>query len=1002
MFWGTLPAARSPDLTDDLRARLDSSLGTTYSIQRELGGGMSRVFVATESSLNRPVVLKVLPPDLAQMLSTDRFRREIEVSARLQHPHIVPLLTAGVADGLLYYTMPLIEGESLRARLEKSGELPAEEARRLLRDVADALVYAHEHGVIHRDIKPDNVLVTAGHAVVTDFGVAKAMSESAGPAGEGGITSVGFAIGTPVYMAPEQGLADPGTDHRADIYAFGVMAYELLSGQPPFTGRSSASLIAAHAAEAPEQLERRRPELPAGLAALVMRCLAKRPADRPQSAREIVNALDSLSTPAGGTVQTAALPRGARRQRRWAGVAALALVAVAAWFFFGNRTDGTPVPEDISVIAVVPPSGAPGDTALGRIGRDLAMLLSANLDGQGNLRLSDPQTILAQVAGSSPTLAEAQALARKLHAGAVLYGGLVRTGGVVRADLTLYRADSSVVLATLSASAPPDSISALTDTLAWSLLRQIWRGRDAPTPNVAAVTTRSWPAMRAFLKGEAAFAAYRMQEAEDAYLAAVESDSTLWLAWHRLNYIRSAYLLRPADTAIRNRVEAHLDDLPDRERRMLEVPKMTRESVELDRRSSSRARYQAILRDYPDYWWGWWVLADNSYHTGGLIYGTSPEETIAELRRTVELNPSFVPAWAHLAQALYLRDSVEWAAAVAGGGNASPEAPWMGEANGWADPTVEALPDLTGMRAMLAGAPIPEFEPRPGYWMAAGAPQLATILLPEFVRDSRGERIHDDLQRARAWAWASRGAWDSALAVVGSIREGRPLDGYRLATIGGWIGGVPDDVVAAWKGQLDAVRASLSPRDRAEAEWLDGLDASAAGDSAGVSSAAIRVRKAGDPSGPLLARALGTFEPIRQGRFRPAADTLAQLEFDRRWLPSGEDGWQIPAAIPVHRLMAARALAASGDTVAALRQLNWIDGADLAARRVAIMGVLRAYALLERARLHEARGDSTLARYDYEHLLRRFDRPVASLAWIREEAQQGRGRMQGVAAPPGE
>ena len=471
------------------------------------------------------------------------------------------------------------------------------------------------------------------------------------------------------------------------------------------------------------------------------------------------------------------------------------------------------------------------------------MLLSANLDGQGNLRLSDPQTILAQVGGSSPTLAEAQALARKLHAGAVLYGGLVRAGGVVRADLTLYRADSSVALATLSASASPDSISALTDTLAWGLLRQIWRGRDAPTPSVAAVTTRSWPAMRAFLKGEAAFAAYRMQEAEDAYLAAVEADSTLWLAWYRLNYIRSAYMLRPADTAIRNRVEAHLDELPDRERRMLEVPKMTREDAALDRRSSSRARFQAILRDYPDYWWGWWVLADNSFHTGGLIYGTSPEETIAELRRTVELNPSFVPAWAHLAQALYLRDSVGWAAAVAGGGDVPPEAPWMGEAKGWADPTVETLPDLSGLRAAIAAAPAQALDPRMGYWMAAGAPQLATIVLPELARDPRGERIHDDTQRARAWAWASRGAWDSALAVVGSIREGRPLDGYRLAAIGGWIGGVPDEVVATWKRELDAVRASLSPRDRAEAEWLDGLDASAAGDSAGVSSAAARVRK---------------------------------------------------------------------------------------------------------------------------------------------------------------
>jgi Tol biopolymer transport system component len=290
----------------DLRARLQAALGPGYRVEHELGGGgMSRVFLAQEHELGRQVVVKVLPPEMAAGVNGERFRREIRLAASLQHPHIVPLLAAGHADDLVYYTMPLIDGESLRAKLAREGELPVPETVRLLRDVTDALAYAHEHGVAHRDIKPDNVLIARHHAVVTDFGVAKALSESTG---KSALTSAGVALGTPAYMAPEQAVADPHTDHRCDIYAVGAVGYEMLTGRPPFMGPTPQHVMAAQVTEAPEPVTRRRATVPAALAALVMRCLEKSPADRWQSAEELLDQLEAMATPSGGSTPTGTHP----------------------------------------------------------------------------------------------------------------------------------------------------------------------------------------------------------------------------------------------------------------------------------------------------------------------------------------------------------------------------------------------------------------------------------------------------------------------------------------------------------------------------------------------------------------------------------------------------------------------------------------------------------------------------------------------------------------------
>jgi len=260
---------------------------------------MSRVFLAEETRLGRQVVIKLLPPDMGASVNVERFEREIQLAARLQHPHIVPLLAAAASGDLLYYIMPYIAGESLRAKLAREGELPVGEATKILREVVDALSYAHRNGVVHRDIKPDNVLLSDGHAVVTDFGVAKAVTASSG---KSSLTSLGVALGTPAYMAPEQAAADPHVDHRADIYAVGALAYEMLTGRTPFVAPTPQALLAAHITQAPEPVTRHRAAVSAQLNSVLMRCLEKRPADRWQTAGELLTQLEAATTPSTGGI----------------------------------------------------------------------------------------------------------------------------------------------------------------------------------------------------------------------------------------------------------------------------------------------------------------------------------------------------------------------------------------------------------------------------------------------------------------------------------------------------------------------------------------------------------------------------------------------------------------------------------------------------------------------------------------------------------------------------
>lgn len=317
-------------MTTDIRDQLQRTLSGAYTLERELGGGgMSRVFVAEESALGRKVVVKVLSPELAAGVSAERFAREVKLAARLQHANIVPVLTAGDTGALPFYTMPFVEGQSLRKRLAP-GPLPVAEVITILRDVTRALAYAHEHGVVHRDIKPDNVLLAGGAAVVTDFGIAKAISAARTDAHTAmpTLTQVGTSIGTPAYMAPEQVAGDPLTDHRADIYALGAVAYELLAGRPPFVERDARRLLTAQMSERPQHVAELRPDTPAALAELVMKSLEKDPAARPQSASEMLRALDSVTSGGGLPVMPPILIGGPAMFRKALGYYAVAFAIV--------------------------------------------------------------------------------------------------------------------------------------------------------------------------------------------------------------------------------------------------------------------------------------------------------------------------------------------------------------------------------------------------------------------------------------------------------------------------------------------------------------------------------------------------------------------------------------------------------------------------------------------------------------------------------------------------
>jgi serine/threonine protein kinase/tetratricopeptide (TPR) repeat protein len=496
-----------------LQESLQRVLGSTFAIERELpGGGMAHLFVALDVALNRRVVVKVLPPERSEGVSAERFRGEIRTVAALQHPNIVGILAAGDVEGLPYYIMPFIDGESLRALLERSGAISPQQTVAILRDVARACAYAHERGIMHRDIKPDNVLLSGGAAMITDFGIAKALSMAQRPPRGGTLTREGYTVGTPMYMAPEQLAGDPDMDFRADFYAIGVMAYEMLAGRVPFGQTTPRALLAAQLSEPPEALESIRPDVPVRLARLVTACLQKEPADRPAEAGVILATLDDpalLSDEhAVGRRATPTVPLHAERRRRRLAAGGLVAIGLALLALIVTllRPGGESSPKggsDGASLVVLPFTDQSPDSSGAYLAEGLTSGITGMLASIPTLRVT-PSTGAERYRTQRPTPEE---IGRELNVATLLVGRVTRSASQLTAEVSLLDAGTGKKLYAKTLSGPLRDLVEMQQIIANEAAAALSRrfGRLSTTSLRSAAGFRNPEAYDLYLQGMYAF-----------------------------------------------------------------------------------------------------------------------------------------------------------------------------------------------------------------------------------------------------------------------------------------------------------------------------------------------------------------------------------------------------------------------------------------------------------------------------------------------------------------
>ena len=998
-----------------------NTLAGRYAIERELGrGGMATVYLALDLKFQRQVAVKVLRPELAASIGPERFQREIEIAARLNHPHILPLYDSGEAGGHLYYAMPYVEGESLRQRLEREGQLSIVEVISIVRAVASALTHSHLQGVVHRDIKPENILLPkdaeggAVHPLVADFGIARALDAAGGER----LTETGLALGTPAYMSPEQ-AAGGRVDGRTDIYALGCVAYEMLAGQPPFTGPTAQSVLARHAVDAPLALHTVRATIPAALEAAIERALAKVPADRFSTA-------DAFATAIGEKNLSAMRPSSRFRSRRHLliGFGSAAVLGIAAIAVAGlPRSNASSILPSASTIAVLPFSAPAADTLLARLGRDLATTIGASLDGVGGVQTADRLLVAQEMTGqanSSP--AHMAAVGRKVGARSVLRGTLVRDGANVRADLGLYDTKDLTALAQgITVRAHHDSLSALTDSVVWALLRQVWQKGDPPSPSLASVTTRSLPALRAFLDGERELEQDRWNAAALAYRSAMSADSTFWLAYFRYALARYWHE-EDVEPEVLDALRRHREEFPQRDRLLVDAWS----PASWDSLPLQLELLREVTRRYPDYWPGWFLLGDRLYHQGPFV-GHDWADAQAALSKAVALNSRLKPAWMHLFFNAAGKDPSESERLLtrvlefkrAKAPTSGPEAARsqhigmrlinaVAQAGGTLDARGRMLTDSMA-HFYASGAP-DQFErfawPWSLLWVGYPAAQVALNrrVLEVGVDPSTAAAQH----RGLAWAWAERGNWDSALANIGAAVKLEPnrksdegptaLDEYSLAVLGVWLGAV--DSSEALRRRPAAREAIVGFHDEnvrrfsyGDMAWLDGLLAFARGDSKDLARAIEDARV--DPDARVLRRPLAAFGRALSGDRAAAGRELAEVE----WACVNRQVCGAPRlSIPVHRLAAATWLLEAGDTAQAAGLLTWHEAA-VGAWTASFTYAVTPFAYLTLARIEDAQGKYRQAREHYAQFLRRFDAPVPAQAHLREEARTAVTRLRGVREP---
>src|SRR5437667_6088915 len=635
----------------DLQARLQAALGDVYQVERELGGGgMSRVFLATEASLHRAVVIKLLPPEFASEVSEARFKQEIELAAHLQHPNILPLLTAGAKGDLLFYVMPFVSGESLRHRLTREGKLPLPDAMRILPEIADALAHAHAEGVIHRDIKPENILLLGSHAVLTDFGVARALVESRSG---GRLTDTGLALGTPGYMSPEQAAGERNVDARADVYALAVVGYEMLAGFPPFAGPTAQAVIAAHLTATPKPLTDVRPEAPPAVANAIARALAKDPNVRLRTAAELRDAFGPASGGAGSR-------RLSKQSRIAIGLMAAALVAGAAAWLLRPRA---PLSLDPDLLAVAPFDVLAPNLELWHEG--LVDILSRNLDGAGPLRTVSPSVVVRRWSGrADPT--SAKELGRKTGAQVVVFGGIVAAGqDSVRLTATVFDVGSGTGLADLELHGTAARMDRLSDSLTVGVLRELGRTRPIGAVRLASLGSTSLPAIKAFLRGEQFYRRAVWDSALVYARRAVAIDSNFTLALRRIPLVLWWSISDTSWTTYELRAGALNHGLAPRESLLVAADSLW---GALDQGEASEwplmrhlvRTLEEALRRYPDDPEVWYLWAEMAYqHYSPLQIPV--QKNLEAYQRAIELDSAFGPAYEHAVDLAIRMDRLEWA-----------------------------------------------------------------------------------------------------------------------------------------------------------------------------------------------------------------------------------------------------------------------------------------------------------------------------------------------------
>jgi len=1004
-----------PDLWEWLR----QGLKDRYRLERELGqGGTAVVFLATDLRHDRMVAIKVLRPELAASVGAERFLREIRLTAGLTHPHILPLLDSGevlqhpdeaVTDAagrsdhapVIYYVMPYVPGESLRDRLDREGQLPVAEATRLAGEVADGLGYLHEQGIVHRDIKPENILLSGGHAVVGDLGIGRVLQ--ALPAER--LTQTGLALGTAAYMSPEQALGEARVDHRSDIYALGCLLYEMLAGEPPYTGPTSQAIIARQLTEPVPPLSALR-DLPPGLESVVRRALARAPADRFESASQF---LRTLRAPAAPAAPDGAAPPARPRRNWWLGwTAALVLpLIVLTTILLQRRAKQPPVAVAAATIAVLPFTPASADTALQRLGRDLSTTVSATLDGVGNLSTVDRLTILAHWPTDQPpgSLEENAARSRRLGAGSVLHGSIVGAGNLVRLDVSLESSGSLKRLAHITVTGPPDDINALTDSITWQLLRQIWRGGAAPTPSLdGALRTRSVVALRAFLAGERGVSGGQWDAAVSAYREAFQADSGFYLAAARL-MLAQEWSLQERDTMVEAVVRNHLADVPPRDRLLMRAFLQQRESMSATLQTAAEQ-----VRANPDYWFGWLFYADWLFHFGPTL-GHRLAEASVPFERALDLAPDLLPAWDHLGlltarqrdleglrRVLVNLDRLDARATLAADGFGDhvlllrlAERELAGDDDALAQLVADAAREDLLQRRFTSSF----FDPME---LKNFSTQVRLYRTAASMEGSRAQPVAppSGTQWLEDWrtywlsrAWLGRGAWDSALVALDqSTADGR-LEAFRTAVLGAAVGAIEPAAAASMAVEPGALTEAVG---KAEHLWLAGILGWLRRDRPALLAAARELARLDAPGAPALRRSLDAHLLQLDGRTATAAMQLARLEWELADRAYAETPY--PLLPQIDRLHGASWSLTAGDTLSAERLLEWRDAVFHAHQSVAYTIPLTPIFELAQARIDDRRGRTAAAATLYREFVRVYDLPVPAHRRLVEEARAALRRLE--------